>query len=161
MSDPSSTPKYAAHLARAEELIYIIAGYILVLATLVLLLVSSYEVVIYSLDQDYFKAMVHLLDRILLVLMLAEIIYTIGRVARTKQLEATPFLIVGIIAAVRRILIITAESGTHIDITDKLFQGALAELGLLAFMVLILSISLLLVAKRNHIANESESTAKS
>ena len=67
--------------------------------------------------------MVHLLDRVLLALMPAEIIYTVGRISRTQMLETEPFLIVGIIAAIRRMLIITAEGAGHIDLTDPVFQA--------------------------------------
>jgi len=69
--------------------------------------------------------MVHLLDRVLLALMPAEIIYTVGRISRTQMLETEPFLIVGIIAAIRRMLIITAEGAGHIDLTDPVFQALL------------------------------------
>jgi uncharacterized membrane protein (DUF373 family) len=80
-----------------------------------------------------------LLDRVLLALMIAEIIYTVGRIARTQKLEVTPFLIVGIIAAVRRMLIITAESTEHMDFSNPAFQAAFAELGLLAFIIFLLA----------------------
>ena len=97
------------------------------------------------LDGNYAGAMVHLLDRVLLALMLAEIIYTVGRIARTQQLETEPFLIVGIIAAIRRMLIITAESAGHIDIADPIFQAVLAEPGLLALIILLMAWAMRLI----------------
>ncbi len=146
----SSTSRLSARLlARAEEYIYIIAGYILVFTAVGLLIIAVIEMILRLMEYDYMAAMVHLLDRVLLVLMLAEIIYTIERIAHVRQLEATPFLVVGLIAAVRRILIITAESADRMDFTNPAFRGALAELGILSLMVLVLSISLLLIHKRN------------
>ena len=106
-------------------------------------MVSSVEAVLEiirgTLEGHYAEAVIHLLDRVLLALMLAEIIYTVGRIAHTLQLEVEPFLIVGIIAAVRRMLIITAESAGHVDLADTTFQAAIAELGLLAVIIILLS----------------------
>jgi uncharacterized membrane protein (DUF373 family) len=96
-------------------------------------------------DGDYLRGLLHLLDRALLVLMLAEIIYTVSRVARKLRLEVEPFLIVGVIAAIRRMLIITAESATHVDITDPAFLAALAELGLLALVILVFAVAMRLL----------------
>ncbi len=67
-------------------------------------------------EGSYVAGMMHLLDRVLLALMLAEIIYTVGRITRTRKLESEPFLIIGIIAAIRRMLIVTAESAGHVDL---------------------------------------------
>ncbi len=137
--------KSALILSKAEEYIYIAAGFILVLAAAGLLVTAVIEITTSLKDFKYTAAIVQLLDRILLVLMLAEIIYTVQRIAHTRRLEATPFLVIGIIAVIRRMLIITAESADTVNLEDSYFQGALAELGLLAFMVLMLAISVRLI----------------
>ena len=126
-------------LERAEHYIYLAAGYILVIAAAGLLIAAVIEMTANIMAGDYTGAIVHLLDRVLLALMLAEIIYTVGRILRTQQLETEPFLIVGIIAAIRRILIITAESAGHVDLSDPKFQAVLAELGLLAIIIFMLA----------------------
>jgi len=149
MKESGSTELSARILSKAEEYLYLVAGFILVFAAVGLLISAVYEMILRIMEVSYLSALVHLLDRVLLVLMLAEIIYTIQRIARTRHLEATPFLIVGIIAAVRRILIITAESVEEVNLADPVFQGALAELGLLSVMVLLLAISLVLLNKND------------
>ena len=126
-------------LERAEHYIYLAAGYILVLAAAGLLIAAVIEMSANVVAGDYTGAIVHLLDRVLLALMLAEIIYTVGRIVRTQQLETEPFLIVGIIAAIRRILIITAESAGHVDLSDPKFQAVLVELGVLALIIFLLA----------------------
>lgn len=140
-----STHQGSSLLDRAEHYIYLGAGYILVVAAAGLLVVAVVEVTRTTLAGQYAQAIVHLLDRVLLALMLAEIIYTVGRIARTQQLETEPFLIVGIIAAIRRMLIITAESASQVDLTDPHFQAAMAELGLLALIILLLAWSMRLL----------------
>jgi uncharacterized membrane protein (DUF373 family) len=140
------TPKdHTGLLERSEHYIYLAAGYILVIAAAGLLVTAVIEMAGKILEGNYAAAMVHLLDRVLLALMLAEIIYTVGRIARTQQLETEPFLIVGIIAAIRRMLIITAESAGHIDIADPMFQAILAELGLLALIILLMAWAMRLI----------------
>jgi uncharacterized membrane protein (DUF373 family) len=139
-------------LERAEHYIYLAAGYILVFAAAGLLVAALIEMASSIMEGHYTTAMVHLLDRVLLALMLAEIIYTVGRISRTQMLETEPFLIVGIIAAIRRMLIITAESAGHVDLTDPVFQALLAELGLLALIIFLLAWSIRLLADRNNSA---------
>jgi uncharacterized membrane protein (DUF373 family) len=53
------------------------------------------------------------LDRFLLVLMLAELLHTLLIFLRTHRFRHQPFLVVGIIAAIRRILVITAQEALH------------------------------------------------
>ncbi len=80
------------------------------------------------------------LDRFLLVLMLAELLHTLLIFVRTHQFHHQPFLVVGIIAAIRRILVITAEETAH-------YQGAhiapyLWDLGVTTMVVLLLTAAL-------------------
>ena len=123
-------------LERGEHYIYLSTALILVVAAAALLAMAVVEVFHQVAGGDYDGALLQLLDRALLVLMLAEIIYTVRSIARRRRLEAEPFFIVAIIAAIRRILIITAESTTNVDLQDPHFQAALVELGLLALIVL-------------------------
>lgn len=126
-------------LERSETLIYIATALILIGAAGALLLLALSETVARVSEGAHMEALLNLLDRSLLVLMLAEIIYTVRRIARTHRLEAEPFFIVAIIAAIRRMLVITAESTAHINLEDPTFQAALAELGLLALIILALA----------------------
>jgi uncharacterized membrane protein (DUF373 family) len=132
-------------LENAEIYIYLATAFILVAASAGFLLVALYETAQWIAEGKFTRALLHLLDRALLVLMLAEIIYTVGRVARKLSLEVEPFLIVGVIAAVRRMLVITAESISHFKFNDPIFQAAMIELGLLALIVLIFVISMRLL----------------
>jgi uncharacterized membrane protein (DUF373 family) len=145
---PETPRDHTGLLEQAEHYIYLAAGFILVIAAAGLLVVAVVEMSGKILEGHYAIAMVHLLDRVLLALMLAEIIYTVGRIARTQQLETEPFLIVGIIAAIRRMLILTAESAGHVDMKDTVFQATLVELGLLAVIIFMLAWAMRLLAGR-------------
>jgi uncharacterized membrane protein (DUF373 family) len=128
-------------LETAENYIYYGGGLILIFAAVGLMLTAVFESAELAVSGDYSRAVIRLLDRVLLALMVAEIIYTVTSMAKKRHLDVQPFLIIGVIAAIRRMLVITAESTTHIDITDPTFQAALAELGLLALIILMLAIA--------------------
>lgn len=134
-------------LERSETTIYIATALILVGAAGALLLLALSETVARVSEGAHMEALLNLLDRSLLVLMLAEIIYTVRRIARTHRLEAEPFFIVAIIAAIRRMLVITAESTAHVNLQDPTFQAALAELGLLALIILALAVGVRLIRR--------------
>ena len=138
-------------LQTAEHYIYIAAGFILVIAAAGLIIIAVVEMGSYILDGNYIKAMIQLLDRILLVLMVAEVVYTVGRITRTQMLEVEPFLIIGTIAAVRRMLIITAETTGHFSIKDDAFLAALSELGVLALMIFLFAVAMRLLRARKSV----------
>ena len=81
---------------------------------------------------------IEILDSVLLVMMTMEIVYTVTLSLESHKLVAEPFLVVGAIAAIRRMLVITAES-TKIENQPVLFQSTLIELGLLAVTILMIS----------------------
>lgn len=139
------TLKRLRPLERAETVIYLATALVLTLAAAALLVFALVEVFLRLVDGQFMAALLHLLDRALLVLMLAEIIYTVRRIAVKKRLEAGPFILVGIIAAIRRILVITAESAQHVDMTDPKFQAAMLELGILALIILALAAAMRLM----------------
>ncbi len=91
-----------------------------------------------------------MLDRVLLVLMIVELLYTVKVSFREHVLVPEPFLVVGLIAVVRRILIVTAQLAVLLEKPDeKLFRAALGELGVLTLMVVALVGSLLMLRKRS------------
>src|ERR1700730_7303642 len=54
---------------------------------------------------------VSLLDRVLLILLVVELLYTVQVSFREHALMPEPFLLVGLISAIRRVLVLTAEFG--------------------------------------------------
>jgi len=132
-------------LQAAETAIYLFAGFLIAAGAALLLLTTLVEGVENLLKGHYHEVALTLLDRVLLALMLAEILYTLVRFAREGSLEATPFLIIGIIAAVRRVLVLTAEAVEKFDLADPAFMAVLAELALLALLVLAFAVAIRLV----------------
>jgi len=129
-------------LQRAERYIYLGAGTILAAAAVALLVSAVIEMIEVAARDSTMRAIIHLLDRVLLALMLAEVIYTVTGIARRRRLDVEPFLIIGVIAAVRRMLVITAEASDSMDLADPHFQAVLTELALLGGIILALAVSL-------------------
>lgn len=139
---------FAHWLERAELVIYLATAVLLVATAGGLLIIAAVEMFQRLVAGEYIPALLQMLDRALLLLMLGEIIYTVRRVAQKQRLDAEPFFIVAIIAAIRRMLIITAESATHVDLHDPKFQAALAELALLGLLILALAGAMRMLSNR-------------
>ena len=78
-----------------------------------------------------------------------EILYTVQVSFREHLLVPEPFVLVAMIAAVRRILVITAEFGTLMDQGESALKWALTELGLLTVMTGVLVACLVGLRKRD------------
>lgn len=93
------------------------------------------------------------LDQLLVVLMLAEILHTVRISIHSHILVTEPFLIVGLIASIRRVLVITLEAasltqgGTWSTVGESRFRANMTELGLLGLLILILVISISLLRR--------------
>jgi hypothetical protein len=71
--------------------------------------------------------------------MVVELLHTVRITLHGHELTAEPFLIVGLIAAIRRVLLLTAESGTQFRFDQ---QGA--ELIILVSLILVMSVAILI-----------------
>lgn len=82
---------------------------------------------------------VTVLQRMLLIFILLELAHSVHIVLRERALAAEPFLVIGLIAVVRRILIITAEGERA---TGESFENLIVELGVLTALVVALAAAL-------------------
>src|ERR1043166_5152755 len=136
---------------RVEDVAYVGLGLVLAVGALALLLTVAISLGQSLLAGNLSDKIVGLLDQILLILMIVEILYTVQVSFREHTLVAEPFLIVGLIAAVRRVLILTAEFSKPAEIKQEAFYNAMYELALLTALILALVFSIFLV-KRQRIA---------
>jgi uncharacterized membrane protein (DUF373 family) len=92
---------------------------------------------------------VGLLDQLLLILMMIEILYTVQVSFREHVLVPEPFVLVAMIAAVRRILVLTAECGKLMEQGEPILRYAMIELGLLTVMTGVMVACLVGLRKRD------------
>jgi uncharacterized membrane protein (DUF373 family) len=141
---------------RIEVFAYLVLG--LLLALTALLGIGSAAVSLWQDVQEHINAnsLVLTIDRLLFVLMVVEILHTVRVSFRSGTLVCEPFLIVGLIASIRRVLVITLESsqvsqpGKWTQETQALFNSTMLELAVLGGLILIMVVSICLLRYSEH-----------
>ena len=153
MAQSTLRHRFDDSLGTAEMAIY---------AVLVLLLSATILAAIASACKLLFESVIHwtvatqtlrVLNELLIVLMLAEILHTVRISIRSHVLVTEPFLVVGLIASIRRILVISLEMATlakeaaWTNDSAVMFRNSMIELGLLSLLVLVLVFSITLLRR--------------
>ncbi len=143
-------------LAVAEHIIYSFVALALIVP-IVMLFVSAAMSMLQVSEVGILLTVLAILDRVLLVFILVELLYT-TRIIRQEHgiIIAEPFLLVGLIAVVRRILLVTAQIEEARGTQE--FQNLLAELGVMAGLVVVLTSALFLIRRTRRSEQERESS---
>lgn len=136
-----------------DDAIYGIVGVFLVATALLTLFSVAQSLLDYFHDEDARHAVVIIIDKIMLTLMIIEILYTVRVSLQQHSLKAEPFLIVGLIAAIRRILVISVESGYLITVNQDGFLNLLIEIGILGILVLFFVWAIILLRRQGQEKN--------
>lgn len=108
-----------------------------------------------ALDHADGQHLIRAIDRLLFVLMIVEILHTVRVSFSSGELKCEPFLIVGLIATIRRMLVITLQSsqvhepGHWNSDLQSLLNATMTELVVLGFLILILVVSIFIL-RRSH-----------
>jgi uncharacterized membrane protein (DUF373 family) len=147
-SRPRRRPSLLDGLVGFEMLLYGAVAILLAVAAVLVLVGTVHELGhAISTSRGAVDTGVVVLDRILLTLIIAELVYTLRFVLRTHEIAVEPFLYIGMIAVVRRILIVTAQF-ERLPPGGRPLTNLLLELGLLGFLALTLATSVWLVRGR-------------
>ncbi len=133
-----------AALGLAEKHVYYAAA-IFLLVTVVMLFVSAGASVSQVLELGPLESALEVLDKVLLIFIFAELLRTIITVVEEREVRVEPFLIVGLIAVVRRILAVTVSIERSLGTPE--FNALLIELGVLTALVLALTGALYLARR--------------
>jgi phosphate starvation-inducible membrane PsiE len=143
-----SWPSVGAHfLGRAESAVLILIGGVLVVLAVLMLGGAMMNVYHATMEGKIREEAIEILDSVLLVMMTMEIVYTVAISLEAHALVAEPFLIIGAIAAIRRMLVITATSTKDEHTLPEVFRNTLMELGLLALIVVTMALSIYILRK--------------
>ena len=154
---PDLRDKISSVFTRIEDVTYVGLGVLLAVSALVLLIAAAWSLIEGLSSAGPAKELtIDVLDQILLVLMLIEILSTVQVSFREHVLTPEPFLVVGLIAAIRRILVITAEFSSPSEILETAFRNAMFELGLLTVLIFSLVFSLYFLKKNRPASVERE-----
>jgi hypothetical protein len=136
-------------LLRIEEILYLLIslGLLIVFG---LILVDGFFVLISLFDvKDLTYSVVKFLDKILVALIVVELFYTVmvAIVEESAIKCVEPFLLVGITALVRRLLVLTFEIAHPVVYSTERLTFYLIEMGLIGFLVIIFVIAIYLFRK--------------
>jgi len=146
-TEGESGERLLAGLVGFEMLLYAAVGLLLAAAAVLVLIGTVHELAHgISSGRGSINIAVTVLDRVLLTLIIAELVYTLRFVLRTHEIAVEPFLFIGLIAVVRRILIVTAQFERP-PAGGRALTNLLLELGLLGFLAFALSLAVFLVRR--------------
>jgi uncharacterized membrane protein (DUF373 family) len=132
-----------------EDVIFVGLGMLLAGCAIYLLVaaVGTFAEHVYRMNLNG-GVVVELIEQLLLILLVVEILYTVQVSFREHTLAPEPFLLIGLIAGVRRVLVITAELAEKRNQTEELFRFLMIELGVLTLLILALVASVMMLRKR-------------
>ena len=126
--------------------IYAAVSAILVMGALALL-VDSVVSFVEDLEYGILWASTQMLSVLLLVFVFVELLGAVRSTIRQRRLVAEPFLLVGIIACIKEIVLVGGTERVE-GARFAVFRDAMVEVGVLAVVVLLLSISTVLLRRR-------------
>lgn len=149
MAEEKLTRQWVAHgFTLVEDVVYVGLGLLLAGSSLILLAGGVVTFAQNLIAGTLAGNIVTLLDRILLILLVVELMYTVQVSFREHALIPEPFLLIGLIAAIRRVLVITAEFAQIHGQPDSVFKYFLIELGVLTMLIVVLVASLVVLRRR-------------
>jgi uncharacterized membrane protein (DUF373 family) len=135
-------------LAVVEDVVYAGLGVVLAIAAFALLFAALKSFMAAVFARSLPVQIVSLLDQILLILLIIELLYTVQVSVRERGLLVEPFLVVALIAVIRRILVLTAELPKLSEAAGTVFNQGLLELALLTTMVVVLVAALIMLQRQ-------------
>jgi uncharacterized membrane protein (DUF373 family) len=150
--DISPVADRAFHLA--EDVLYGLIGILLAAGALLVLIEAAVSLATNAVDEPHL-AVEKALDSLLITFILVELLSAVRETLRKRQLVAEPFLLVGIIASIKEIVVIGAFAEDDAASSEQ-FTNTLLHLAVLGGVVLALSVALLLLRRKER---EPEETA--
>jgi uncharacterized membrane protein (DUF373 family) len=134
-----------------EVLAYIVLGSMLAVAVMVGVAAAAVSLWGAIQASGETEILVLAVDRLLFVLMVVEVMHTVRVSFRSGKLVCEPFLIVGLIASIRRVLVITLESsqahqpGEWGPNVQAMLNSTMLELAVLAGLILVMVVSIVML----------------
>lgn len=131
-----------------EHVLYFAIAIALGIAGATLFVFSVYDFASSFGDGSFVQHVLALLDSLLLVFIVTELLHTVRAVIDENVLMTEPFLIVGIVAVIRRLIVISAEAPDFVG--REAFGDFMLELGILVGAVLGLGTTIFLLRHTEH-----------
>jgi hypothetical protein len=137
----------ASWLTYVEDGIYLVTAALLGATAVVLIVATARDLIRSGNAAPMMQRALKALDSLLLVLMIVELLHTIRLFIVGHALVPEPFLVVALIAGVRRVLILTTEASQYIQSQPEQFRMVLREMSLLMASFLVLAVSIVVLQR--------------
>ncbi|MGU3652483.1 phosphate-starvation-inducible PsiE family protein [Mycolicibacterium sp. A43C] len=133
-------------LSIVEDAVYWGIAVILV-AGAVALLVAQVKTMFSLLDAPTSNVMLELLDGVLLIFIFVELLYAVRTSLRSHEIAVEPFLIVGILACIKEIVVQSVEAAKLVGQGPE-FARTIVQTGVLGALVLVLAVAAWVLRQR-------------
>ena len=136
-----------------ETLAYVVLGLFLAIAALIGIAEAGGALINAAHSFGNAEALVIAIDDLLFVLMVVEILHTVRASFRSGTLVCEPFLIVGLIASIRRVLVITLESsqvnqpGKWSPDAEVILRSTMLELTVLGGLIFVMVVCIYMLRR--------------
>jgi uncharacterized membrane protein (DUF373 family) len=140
----------------AENVVYAGIATFLVGTALVCLLLAGKTT--WGLVSDFSEQpILDLLDILLLVFIVVELLFAVRSTVEKRELLAEPFLLVGIIASIKEIVVLSVEAAKEVGNAAE-FDDRMTEIGVLGVLVLLLGLTSFLLRRKEREPDEGDSS---
>ena len=133
-------------LGQLEDAVYWGISLVLIIGS-VALLVAQFNTMLTLRTAPAKAVMLEILDGLLLIFIFVELLYAVRACLRSHEIVAEPFLIVGILAGIKEIVVLSVEAATLLE-KGPAFSRAVVEIGVLAGVVLALALAAWVLRER-------------
>lgn len=111
------------------------------------LLVAQFNTLLRLREAPAKTILLEVLDGLLLIFIFVELLYAVRSCLRSHEIVAEPFLIVGILAGIKEIVVLSVEAATLLEKGPD-FSRAVVEIGVLGAVVLVLAVAAFVLRER-------------
>jgi uncharacterized membrane protein (DUF373 family) len=144
-------------LGQLEDAVYWGIAVVLVVGS-VALLIAQFNTMLRLRNTPASTVMIEILDGLLLIFIFVELLYAVRSCLRSHEIVAEPFLIVGILAGIKEIVVLSVEAATLLDKGPD-FSRAVVEIGVLGGVVLVLALAAFVLRERRRDTDDAGKAA--
>lgn len=135
----------------AENCVYALVGALLACTAVAVLVSTGYRLAS-DIPDGTEHAVTAALDGLLLVFILLELLAGVRATMTERKLVAEPFLVVGIIASIKEIVVVALKSDS--DGPQQAFENSMTEIGVLGLLIVLLAAAGYLVRRKEREPSE-------
>ncbi|ORB68409.1 phosphate-starvation-inducible PsiE family protein [Mycolicibacterium tusciae] len=129
-----------------EDVVYWAIAVVLIIGS-VALLVAQFNTMLSLRSAPAKTVMLEVLDGLLLIFIFVELLYAVRSCLRSREIVAEPFIIVGILACIKEIVVLSVEAATLLKDGPQ-FSRAIVEVAVLGVAVLVLAVAAFVLRER-------------